>query len=508
MGHEGGRSWLFFAAVAVVPVAVLWLYEPVLHFQLMGDDYQWVQHAHRAAHRPILLLTDLDTFYRPANTWTLVLDRWLWGQWPSGFHLTNLLWQALAAVLLAFLARRLGLPSLAAAILGLIWATAPFTLEPAASVAIRFENLLFCGWLGLLLLWPRKLQAWTWPRRVGVALATLWCLAAKETWVITPALVALWLWAKETTPGIKVLKPVIPSAVLAGLYFVAYFFAFPGDKGYFRWEASVLAKIPQQLAAFFYLEPLMPAGFSFRITGAVALAMTVFFATYATKEKIPAGVFALGLLFFPALPTLFVPYLPTRYTSVPYAGFLLLLFSCVQHFGKRLPRFFQVGSGAVLALLGVVVLTAAWSIVRADLRDLARVSAAHEHLLEQASKVAAGLPLDRPVLLLRQENRNPLWEIASTPQGWPKLFYVRHSDPDGLIDAPALFEWVLGREAITFTKGEDLLSRLASQEGAVLVHHHSGFSWASFHQPRVGEAYQRWIANGGRARLFYAQPLP
>lgn len=506
MAHEGGKTWLFFAAVAVVPVAVLWLYEPVLHFQLMGDDYQWVQHAHRAAHRPILLFTDLDTFYRPANTWTLVLDRWLWGQWPSGFHLTNLLWQALAAVLLIFLARRLGLPSLAAAILGLIWATAPFTLEPAASVAIRFENLLFCGWLGILLLWPRKLQAWSWSRRLGVALATLWCLAAKETWVVTPALVALWLWASQRTP--KIWKRVIPFAVLAGLYLVAYFFAFPGDKGYFRWEASVLTKIPQQLAAFFYLEPLVPAGFSFRITGAVALAMTLFFAIYATKEKIPAGVFALGLLFFPALPTLFVPYLPTRYTSVPYAGFLLLLFSCVQHLGKRLPRFFQVGGGAVLVLLGVLVLTAAWSIVRADLRDLARVSAAHKHLLEQASKLAAELPLDRPVLLLRQENRNPLWEVASAPQGWPKLFYVRHSDPDGLIDAPALFEWVLGREDITFTKGEDLLPRLASQEGAVLVHHDSGFSWASFHQPRLGEAYGRWIAGGGRARLFFAQPLP
>ena len=77
--------------VSAVVAATVWLYAPTLRFELAGDDYQWVQHAHLAMHRPVLLLADLDTFYRPVSTWTLVLDRILWGYRPLGYHLTNLL---------------------------------------------------------------------------------------------------------------------------------------------------------------------------------------------------------------------------------------------------------------------------------------------------------------------------------------------------------------------------------------------------------------------------------
>lgn len=67
-----------------------------------------------------------------------------------------------------------------------------------------------------------------------------------------------------------------------------------------------------------------------------ALLAVVVFATYATaaialisltvlKKRCEATVMGLTLLFLPALPTLLVPYLPTRYTASPYAGFLLLM---------------------------------------------------------------------------------------------------------------------------------------------------------------------------------------
>ncbi|PWB82826.1 MAG: hypothetical protein C3F11_09885, partial [Methylocystaceae bacterium] len=78
-------------AIALLVAAALALYLPATRLELIGDDYQWVQHAHRAMYEPLLLLADLDTFYRPASTWTLALDRALWGFDAAGYHLTNVL---------------------------------------------------------------------------------------------------------------------------------------------------------------------------------------------------------------------------------------------------------------------------------------------------------------------------------------------------------------------------------------------------------------------------------
>ncbi len=45
--------------LALLPfVVVLAPYAPALGFTLMGDDYQWVQHAHRASHR--LFIAGID----------------------------------------------------------------------------------------------------------------------------------------------------------------------------------------------------------------------------------------------------------------------------------------------------------------------------------------------------------------------------------------------------------------------------------------------------------------
>ena len=38
---------------------------------------------HRALSRPAQLFADLDSFFRPLNTWSLLLDRLGWGATPG-----------------------------------------------------------------------------------------------------------------------------------------------------------------------------------------------------------------------------------------------------------------------------------------------------------------------------------------------------------------------------------------------------------------------------------------
>src|SRR5574341_2631686 len=101
--------------------------------------------------------------YRPFTWMTFGLDYLLWGMHPVGYHLTNLLLHAAAAVVFYFVARRLlrlalpGLsgesaigPSLAAAFAALLFSLHPLRVESVAWATDR-GNVL-CGLFYLLTL--------------------------------------------------------------------------------------------------------------------------------------------------------------------------------------------------------------------------------------------------------------------------------------------------------------------------------------------------------------------
>lgn len=499
--RRGG--WWLLLACALPLVAVLPLYRPAIGFELMGDDYQWWQHAHEATHRPVLLLTDLDTFYRPASTWTLVADRLLLGDRPAGFHLTNLVLHGLAGVLLVLAALRLRLPLPEAVAVGVLWALSPFSEEPAVSVAIRFQDLLLLSWLGLVLVWPKD-AVWSRRRLAAVGLFTLFAAASKETWVVTPALVAALeaAWGRRRLGGW--LRRAAPFAAAAAVYVAVYFLVFPGGKGYYTADPRVLAKLPHQLAAFLHLEQLAPLAFPLSWKGVLATAVVAALGAVAWRRSWPAGIVGGALLFLPMAPTLLVPYLPTRYTSIPYAGFLLMAAAAVAAARSASParRMVALAGGLVAGL----VLVAGSLTVRADLRDWERASRAHGALLDEAARIAPEVDVRRPVLVVRAEQINPLAEVSRDPRGLPKLFYVRHQDPYGLVDAAALLEWSVHREDLVFRRISG--RRAEGAPGDVLVHRRGGFTWAARGVPDLAAEARRWQESGLRLRLVRPRRLP
>ncbi len=497
------QSWLF----SLLPlVLVLVLYGPALRFELMGDDYQWWQHAHAAMHRPALLLADLDGFYRPANTWTLVADRLGSGDSPAGFHLTNLLLHGMAGVLLVLAGRRLRLPIPEMVLVGVLWALSPFSEEPAVSVAIRFQDLLFIAWLGLILAWPRA-GGWSRPRMAVIVALTLLAAASKETWVVTPALAFALGAAIEQVRFPACLRRSAPFVLAAAVYTAIYFIVFPGDKGYFDPGFAAVSKLPHQLAAFLHLEQLVPLAFPFGWKDVLAITLVTGLVIWGWRRRQPAAMVGSTLLLAPMLPTLMVPFLPTRYTSIPYAGFLLLVASWVAH-ARRDPAAHPLRrrgtTGAALAL-AILVLMAGWFTVRADLVDYARVSSAHGMLVAEARCIAPEIPLHAPFLVVRGEDDDPLTTIALDPRGLPKIYFPRHPDPSGLIDAAALFEWAVHHEDTRFESMRP--AALGGVAGAVIVHGHHGFLVVNRHVPDLAEAAGAWRKAGFRLRAVRPVPL-
>ncbi len=488
----------------VPPILVIFLYLPSLDLSLTGDDYQWLKLAHEAVVHPRMLFADLDTFYRPTNTWTMIVERYLWGTIPAGFHLSNVLLHSTASLLLLFLCRRFGLSWITSLIVALLWGCSPFSAEPAMRVASRHEDLLLIGWLGMILAWPKRDERWSAGKLGAVFFFVSLALFSKETWIVTPGIALVLDLSLRKLPMKRSLSFLACWLSLSGLYILVHHFVFPSTREYFELALPLLAKVPHQLSAFFYFETLMPMAFPFTWKSILALAIVSVIIVFAFKWRSTPGILGTALLVLPMIPTLFIPYLPTRYTAIPYAGFLLLLASLSESLVRSLTITIQRAVASLLLVLSAAMLLAGMLIVRAECHDAKRVSLAHEKLLIEADAIAHVLPLDRPVLVIRGEDENPLREIARTALGLPKIYYVRHADPYGLIDTAALFEWVIDKKEVLIDRFDDWEERYKGREGAVLVHRSDGFIWISENVSDIARVARQYSEMGFPVRLIEA----
>jgi len=506
-GSASPRSGTIAIALIAIVIAgaVALLYGPALSLTLTGDSYQWIQHAHLAAHRPALLVADLDTFYRPSTTWTLVLDRLVWGGFDArGYRTTSLLLHGIVALVLAVAGRRLGLGWIAAAAVGSIWLTSPFTDESAFIVAYRFQPLLLLSWLVLIAAWPRPEERWS-GLRLAIAIAAVFgAAAAKETWVVTPVLVAALAYERERKWR-AVLTPVIAVGGAVAVYLMLYFVAFPTSKSYFEFGPHIIAKIPSQLAAFFLLEESIPHDLSLTIGGGISFILFAAAGFACIKWRVPGAPVAVALFLLPTLPTLLVPYMPQRYLAIPYAGFLLLIALWVQAVGERRARWRPVIRGTTCASV-VVVMAVGVSTVRADLEDHRTMAAAHAVLLGEAREMAEVFVDDTPVAVIRDEGTSPLVDVIQAPVGYPKLAFIRNYDPYGLIDAAALFEWVLADEGRFVEHVADWTTESEDVEGMLFVHRDGGFVNLGVAE-NLAEQARRWSDSGRGVQVIRASSL-
>ncbi len=471
------RRWPVTAAtVGALLLVVVLVYLPVRDLELTGDDYQMAQFAHRTLLEPSLALAPLGQFFRPLTNWSFVADRLLWGTRPQGYHGMTLFYHLLAAMALLGGALRLGLRLPWAAAVALLWAVSPFADENAIWAAIRHQNFLLGLWMVLVIVWPSGDGGERWGRRrLGAALAVVGALVlTKESWVVTPLLVLVLAMVQQKLRFRQALRPALLVAVPAVIYVAVRFLFIPSTGGYFEYSPAPLLKVPHMLAAFLWLEELRPLAFEATFTGFFALAVVLALAITGLRRRNPVMVVGATLVFVPLLPVLLVPYLPQRYTAVPWAGFLLLTTGLAALETGRLTGWRRRAFRTAVGVVGVLLLAAGAATVRADLVDWRRVSDAHRRLLHEAAAAAPGFPLDRPVVLVRAERSSPLLEISLTPRGLYKLWFPRNRDPYGLIDGSALFDWVLEpRGAVVL----DLVAGTDTGGARVLVHQDGGFRW-------------------------------
>ena len=183
------------AAPALILLAALLAFGLTLKVGFMWDDHRMIEENPHMQLSAANLASAFKgdpfsqglNYYRPLQTVSNMTDFAVWGYRPFGYHLTNFLFHAAAAVIFFYLALTLGFGRTAALGASVLLAAHPAAVEQLLIVAGRAELASGACIAASLLLFLKDQSA----------LSFFFFLAAagfKENGVITPALAALCLW--------------------------------------------------------------------------------------------------------------------------------------------------------------------------------------------------------------------------------------------------------------------------------------------------------------------------
>lgn len=230
LNHSGSLGWGF--------VYDDFLHQLALQFGGIGSGwslYDFAPTGDAAASLPWWTSDDFQVRYlRPFSTFTIVLDRTLYGDWAVGYHISSLLYFALFLVLAYRLYIALGAGTVAA-----LWALAILALDdghvlPVGWIANRPSLLAGLLMIGTLLLVHRYCERQRIVTLLAAVGAFLMACMAKETGIMSVAIIGVYLWtmrrASDETPVQGLFRtlrtPVLWLFVaLAGAYAVGYVLA-------------------------------------------------------------------------------------------------------------------------------------------------------------------------------------------------------------------------------------------------------------------------------------------
>lgn len=378
--------WLLVCALLLAGM----LYLPTLRYGFVWDDRALiVENQDLATDNPLPFFAQSFThywaskglvphgYYRPLVILSFWLERRLFGLNPAVFHGANVLWNALAGILLALVYFQLLGRFLPALLAGLVFVLHPTHVESVAFVSGRTDLMMTVFLLAALLVLPVYRRQPTWWSAGIIVIAYASALLCKETAILFPVLVVLLLH-----PGFR-LKHLRRHRYLFGaLILVAI--------GYLIVRASVLsgpaaswgAVTPGQrvllvvnafgrylmltVMPFFhrltwpdlveFARPGLPT-----VTGILGFAGLLLLSWHCRDSAIGLGAlwFLLFLLpacnFFPPGPS----YLSERLLYLPSAGIILLLAAVLGYLSRK-PAL--TARYPVLVLVPVVLLLGAFSL--------------------------------------------------------------------------------------------------------------------------------------------------
>ena len=131
-------------------------------------------------------------YFRPLILLSYAVDYAIWGPNPLGFHITNMLWHALASVMVCLLIMRLTSSRTAALLAGVLFAVHPVHVESVAFISGRTDVIATAlSLISIYLFFDRRNGSWMIPRMLLALVLFGLAVFAKETALVVPVLLLL-----------------------------------------------------------------------------------------------------------------------------------------------------------------------------------------------------------------------------------------------------------------------------------------------------------------------------
>ena len=452
---KSARRWLGALPLVAACVAVVVVYAPALGLGPVAEDLQW---ALKGVATPLHLEGLLKPFHqhlRPAGNMFFAASVALFGkQWVAYRVVQLALLLALAAAGWLLLRRTLGVPPLGAGLVVALWLISPLSDDVVFITNQVKQVLLGLGIVGVLLLREGPPGV---VRRLGTIGAAVLAAAAKEEWVILPALVLAQDVLLLSVPWRRALRRAVPWVVAVFAYLATYWALVRFQAGWFYGgdPSGLVAKVIATAGAFFHILPPVPWEFGAlladRTLGAalsVMLALTVVTFTVVRRDR--RALFCLLASAVATLPTLPGAGQAGRYMLLPWFFFLAGCTFVLREVGRAVQMMRLLDAGIVV--LGVTLLVGDAVRVRGDCTDWARFAAIARTLEAEATPLLQHARAGRALVVLRGDDGGPLRRLLESPRGQLKLYFPRPDDPYGVISLSALLSWQTYREGFVLER--------------------------------------------------------
>ena len=401
-----------------VLVTGAWVHLPVLRLGFGGDDFECLKHARVVIRDPSQLLAPFGGF-RLVNSWLMAANMLVGGVRPFGYHLANIVLYLGCGALLYLVVARLDLPRALCAAVTVLWLCSPYSLDNAQAVSSRHQVCLLACWLGLALVWPGPEQRWRARRLIGAATLALLSLLTKESWVVLPGFALAFDLCLSRLSFWRALRRAAVVS-LAPLAYIAVYFAHPAivPGTYLTGGLAAAARVPHALAVFLDLRELVPAMPA--LGPAEIVASLAFVGLAGCGWRMGARSIGVGVAFFalPFLPILTVPFLTSRYTTIPLVGFLVVLGGMADALLLRARESYRLALAVTVGALFAAQMALNLVTLQGDLEDAGRLDAVYRRLLAETEAFLPELPRDRALVAVRLDRADPLRELVGSSVGF------------------------------------------------------------------------------------------
>ena len=321
-------------------------------------------------------VTEASVFFRPTGMVTYWIDYRLWGDWAGGYHLTSMLFHAVATSLLTLFVHRIA-GVRAAVCAGLIFAAHPVHVEAVSAVANRTEVLAAMFALAVLAVHVGRSED-SWKRVVAENGLAFVALLSKESAITLPGLiVAVDFFDPSRRLRVWSFLRLLPAVILylalrqhalgeAGIdpdvsfFAAASLFTRLNTVVVMMGRYGLLLLMPSNLTAIYHQPLVTELGWS--VLGGVVVIVVTIGSSFVLRRRAPwlaAGAALMGLAMFPYLhiAPLMVP-MAERFLYLPSIGFALaggfLLASASRRVGRR-PLSHLLVAAITLSLLGLTM---------------------------------------------------------------------------------------------------------------------------------------------------------